>query len=352
MQKKQLHNTFSQNFGGKCKNKNAFIYKYLILVIFISGCTLLPKYKNLDSSSTITKGTYQTNWKPKDSKTEWWYATGNLTDENDNIYFYQFTIFHAVRLGAQAYATHIALSDYQTQERIFEGKIYIHQNNYNFTNDTIQVGKNIISLNNNQITMDVTSKNIQYNLVSNSTKPAVWHGKEGIISMGDPNNSSENSFYYSFTNMNTEGSLSFKNSDGEQINLKVTGNTWFDRQWGDFSERKWDWFSLRFDDGEEIMLFGFPDTGYKRATFISKDGSSKEFHDFSYEAHKFIKIKKSEVGCGWNIKIPMKEQEYTIEPLNENDINPNIVVDYWEGLCKIVNSKGENKGWAVVEVTD
>ena len=335
----------------KCARNNSFIYGYLLLIIFFSGCTLLPKYKNLDSSSTITHGTPQSDWKPKNSKSEWWYATGNLSDENGNLYFYQFTIFHTARLGAQAYATHVSFSDYQTNEHIFDDKIYFHQNNYSFTHDTIQVGSNIISLKNNQIIIDGSTKNMQYYLVSNSIKPVVWHGNDGIISMGNPGNPDENSFYYSFTNMNTEGSFSFVNKNDEQIDLKVVGTTWFDRQWGDFKERKWNWFSLRFNDGEEIMLFSFPDTGYKRATFISKDGLSEQFYNFSYEAYKYIEIKKSEVGCGWNIKIPMKEQEYTIIPLSENDINPNIIVDYWEGLCKIINKKGEFKGWAVVEVT-
>jgi len=353
MQKKLLWMNFNPSFeeGGTYKNYSAF-FKYLLVIIIITGCTLLPKYKKLDNSSTITHGSHQSEWKPKNSKSEWWYATGNLVDEKGNLYFYQFTIFHTVRLGAQAYATHIAFSDYQTNDHIFDEKIYFHQYNYSFTDDNIQVGGNIISLNDNQIIMDVSTKKLQYNLISVSTKPVVWHGQDGVISMGNPNNPSENSFYYSFTNMITTGSVSYKNKDGEQVNLRVTGSSWFDRQWGEFSERKWNWFSLRFDDGEEVMLFSFPDTGYERATFIAKDGTTSQFHDFSIVTQKLIEVKNSKVGHGWSIKIPMKEQEYTIEPLSENDKNPNMVVDYWEGLCKIVNSKGEVKGWAVVEVTE
>jgi predicted secreted hydrolase len=327
-------------------------YCYFLLVVFISGCTLLPKYKNLDSSSTVKHQTPNSNWKPKDSKTEWWYASGKLTDENGGLYFYQFTIFHTVRLGAQLYITHIAISDYQAKERFFEEKIYFPLKKYKFTHDTIQLGKNIISLKDDQIIIDVDSKNIKFNLTSTSTKPAVWHGKDGVISMGNPDKPNKNSYYYSFTNMNTTGSVSFINKKGERINLNVEGNTWFDRQWGEFAKETWDWFSLRFDDGEEVMFYSFPDTDYKTATFITKDGSAILFNDFNYNANKFIKFKKTKIGHGWCINMPFKEQEYTLEPLCENDVNSNIVHDYWEGLCKILNSNGEFMGWAVVEVTE
>ena len=311
----------------------------------------MPKYKNLDSRTAIVHQTPDSNWKPKNSKTEWWYAAGKLTDENNNIYFYQFTVFHTVRLGAQLYITHVAISDYQSKEHLFEEKIYFPHKKHNFTEDIIHLGKNIISLKNNQIVINVNSKNIKFNLVSKSIKPAVWHGNNGIISMGNPEKSNKNSFYYSFTNMNTTGSISFTNKNGESINLIVEGNTWFDRQWGEFAKETWNWFSLKFNDGEEVMLYGFPDTDYKTATYITKDGSAIQFNDFNYLPNKSIKIKKILIGHEWYIKIPIKEQEYILEPLCENDVNPNIVHNYWEGLCKILNSKGELKGWAVIEVT-
>lgn len=334
--------------------KYTFIYKYFLIVIaiIILGCGSDLKDEQSDSSSTELYGTVESNWQPKDFDTEWWYITGELEDESGKKYFYQFTIFHVLRFSTQGYVTHIAVSDYQTKEHFFEEDYYLYPHEYSFTHDTINVGTNTISLNNNQIKVNVSSENIKYEFLLNSNKPTIWHGGDGIISMGHPDNPEENSFYHSLTSLNTVGSLSFINEKDELINLKVTGKSWFDRQWGNFLEERWDWFSLRFSDGEEVMLFSFPTTGHKEATFILNDGSVKEFTDFHYDTEEYITVDGITVGYGWNIKIPMKDEEYTIVPLSQNDMNANFVVNYWEGLCKILDSKGEFKGWAVVEVTE
>ena len=187
-----------------------------------------------------------------------------------------------------------------------------------------------------------------------STKPVVLQGGDGIV--GDEDSETSNSYYYSFTNMDTQGFISFKGKWGRAgAKIYVTGKTWFDRQWGAFPATEWNWWSLRFTDGEEIMLFDLPADGYRGGTYIDKDGSATEIKDFTYTTTEYIPIpnrRKGRFGQGWSIKVPHKEQEYYIEPLYEGDIVLNPIIDYWEGLCKITNSKGEFKGWAVVEITE
>ena len=45
--------------------------------------------------------------------------------------------------------------------------------------------------------------------------------------------------------------------------VAVTGESWFDHQWGDYAfdprAFNWDWFSCRFDDGTELMGYQFRD---------------------------------------------------------------------------------------------
>ena len=93
-------------------------------------------------------------------------------------------------------------------------------------------------------------------------KPYVLHGGgTGLISQG-----AGQSHYYSATRMASRGSFG---------TTRFTGTAWFDHQWGDFattpSAQHWDWFSCRFDDRTELMLYRFRD-GHANGTFVDRSG--------------------------------------------------------------------------------
>ena len=69
--------------------------------------------------------------------------------------------------------------------------------------------------------------------------------------MGD----GRSSYYYSFTNLATAGMLTVNTTEY----TIASGRTWMDHQWGNYTVlgMKWDWFSLRLDDGSSLMLFQF-----------------------------------------------------------------------------------------------
>jgi len=76
-----------------------------------------------------------------------------------------------------------------------------------------------------------------------------------MIVMGWPEKSRERGFYYLFPGLKASGKLVYG-----QEEIPVGGTAWFDRQWGQFSETSWDWFSLCFFDGRQMMFFAFPKT--------------------------------------------------------------------------------------------
>jgi predicted secreted hydrolase len=56
------------------------------------------------------------------------------------------------------------------------------------------------------------------------------------------------------------------------------------------------------------------------------------------------------IGLGWNVTVPFKEKEYEVIPLVEDQFNQAKLSDYyWEGICKVLNSKGELVGYAIIE---
>ena len=78
----------------------------------------------------------------------------------------------------------------------------------------------------------------------------VLQGKAGY-SEKSPGNAS---FYYSYPRLTISGTLTL---DGETRN--VSGEGWFDHEWSSSVlaewQSGWDWFSLQFEDGRELMLF-------------------------------------------------------------------------------------------------
>ena len=85
-------------------------------------------------------------------------------------------------------------------------------------------------------------------LTAGATKPPALHDRDGWIDFGPAGGS----YYYSRTAMDAAGTLTL---DGED--LAVTGEAWFDHQWGDFISvggGGWDWFAVNLDDGTDLTL--------------------------------------------------------------------------------------------------
>ena len=133
--------------------------------------------------------------------------------------------------------------------------------------------------------------------------------------------------------MPTTGKVSYVNEFGKTVTLQVEGKSWLDRQWGP-ALMPWEWFSLRFFDNEEVMLFAFPNTNYQDATYID---------------------------VGWDLHMPgIKEEHYQIVPFLENQYNPvgfkafswqpANSYGYFEVMCKIINDDGTVVGYAFAEI--
>ena len=157
----------------------------------------------------------------------------------------------------------------------------------------------------------------------------------------------ETTLYYSYTNMPTDGILTL----GEK-KIHLSGHTWFDKQGGTYNiantKTHWEWFSLRFFDGEEAMLFSFPQNTppYYDGTFIKADGSSHRLNDYKLTQTKQTTFQGMKWSSGWTLCMKEKECNYTIEPVQEGHMN----FAYFEELCYIKNLSGEVVGYAFAEL--
>ncbi len=112
-----------------------------------------------------------------------------------------------------------------------------------------------------------------FGLTLNATtdRPPVLHDTVGYIDFGPAGGS----YYYSRPRMAAEGTLHL---DSETFH--VTGDAWFDHQWGDFiavGAGGWDWFAVNLADGTDLTLSLVRDTAgnYPLAygTLVRPDGS-------------------------------------------------------------------------------
>ena len=211
---------------------------------------------------------------------EWWYCTGYLSDDSGREYSFQFTIarvtVHRVRMSILM----TALSDLQTGKHYYSQRAIFFSRRLILTKDRVGLdGTAAIDFRDGKLDLSMSGPDYTLTLAMVSAKPPVWHCDNGVLRMGidDPG---QTTYYWSYTNLAASGKLVLGN-----VESKVSGKAWFDKQGGTYSIinrwTHWEWFSLRFLDDEEVMLFSFPQDDYRDGTFIDRAGKTRRLTDYS-----------------------------------------------------------------------
>ena len=298
-----------------------------------------------------------------DYRSEWWYLTGNLKDEQGRDYGIQWTLFRQgieqqitsdnPWLSPQLWLAQFAITDlargtHRQDERTSRqgpglagasgGEYWLKEWRLASQGDALFPA-----------TLKVQSKMGELNLRVSAAKPVVLQGKAGY-SEKSPGNAS---FYYSYPRLTLSGTLTL---EGETRN--VTGQGWFDHEWSSSVlaqwQSGWDWFSLQLIDGRELMLFrlrtkaGRAEPENRYGILIEQDGSSRVL------SPERIRLTPGKTWRG------PKGQDYPVEwQLKAADLNlvikarqPNQAMtgrfDYWEGAVSV---SGDASGVGYLEMT-
>jgi len=278
---------------------------------------------------------------------EWWYATGIMFDDDGNMYSYQYTLLHLAFGVVIPKVAMVALTDYKNNRHYYMQQMpnLKHPAIINEKEASVK-GVAYAKKGDTGIKISLFHPHFSMELDCDYGKGAIWHCDDGKLQMGIPDKKAT-TLYYSWTNMPTTGVL---NKDGKAI--KLHGKTWFDKQGGSYNMANmkchWEWFSLRWFDDEEAMLFTFPHNEEPEfdGTFIAKDGSYHRLNNYKIESTAVCNFKNLKWSAGWKLHIDEKEQDYTIEPIQEGHIN----FAYFEELCYIKNAAGEVVGYAFAEL--
>ncbi len=298
-----------------------------------------------------------------DFRTEWWYYTGHLQTGDGREYGYQVTFFRSGVAETRAnpsrwaaknlYLAHFAISDISRGTfRYFEriNRAGLGQAGANQKEFRVWVGDWEVAGTGTTQRIKVKDSGFGVDLALVSLKPPVIHGADGVSQKGEGRGHA--SHYYSLTRLKTEGTLT---AGGK--NFPVTGLTWMDHEFGSTQlnpdQVGWDWFSLQFEDGTELMLYiirksdGRPDP-YSAGTWVGTDGRLVRLRQPEFTVEDLERW-KSPRGKGiypikWRLRVPMLGLDVTVTPKfpdQELDTAKSTRVIYWEGA---VSAEGTMHG--------
>lgn len=275
---------------------------------------------------------------PHQAGMEWWYYNGHLKSQSGKQYSFHYTVFLLSNLMNHV-VIHASLSNHQSGEH-FTAQRRTGGNSSINTKDHFKFkqGSWIMEGGDGRDKLKVATTEFNFDLDLNSTQAPILYGKDGIISL----DIAGSSYYYSRTRMAISGTIMI---DG--VTEKVTGHSWFDHQWGDFSVGllSWDWFSLMLNNGMDLMIYQLRDKTKKPILYfgsIMQHGAAEVLtaSEFSIQPGKNWTSKKTGITypVEWTIQVPKKNINISTQSIIKNSefdarlTSHNI---YWEGAVTI-----------------
>ena len=274
---------------------------------------------------------------------EWWYTTSIVNDGHGHRYAVFFTVW-AQPLGLVARSNVVDLG----ADRIVHASEGARLGPRTAGALSLSVGTARLRFSERKpygaFSIRAGGKRDGLDLVLVPQKPYVLHGRDGVIqqSVGGPSD------YYSATRMAVIGTLTIA---GRAV--PVSGSSWLDHQWGSFGTvrkaLRWDWFSCRFADRSELMLYRFLDlqnkplSRFDTGTFVDPDGTP----------HAVPRFRVDQLGASvrppgapiaypqrWRIRVPDRSLDLSITPLARHQYLANrLVAGFWEGAARVDHGK-------------
>lgn len=299
------------------------------------------------------------------SRTEWWYATGELRAGDGRRFGYQLTLFRQglarassvpgrSRLRAdEVLAAHLAVVDISAGRLIAAERVRRAAGGLAtaaagdldaWIEDWTLVRRTGDRL---QLSAFDREREIGVALELVAQKPPVVHGASGVSQKGpEPGNASA---YMSWTRLATSGVIEFAGQRSA-----VEGESWFDHEWGTSQLGPgvvgWDWFGLRLQGGRELMLYRMRDaqgraTAFSSATLVERDGSARVFPsaecELSVLAQWTSAASHARYPSRWRLRLPAAgvELEITADVADcEIDGRASTGIIYWEGPVSVSGS--------------
>ncbi|MGO9901479.1 MAG: lipocalin-like domain-containing protein [Solirubrobacteraceae bacterium] len=281
---------------------------------------------------------------------EWWYTAGTLADAEGRDYFWFATIWS----GGGALVAKVNVVDLRA-DRVVLSREYL--SGASLVKGQTQLGVGTFRLgwrrsgSRGRWSLDApTGVGGLLQLSLSPRQPYVLNGHDGVIQQG-PGGASA---YYSDPRLAARGTLELH---GKKVS--VTGQGWFDHQWGNFGNDigalRWNWFACQFQDGSDLMLYQFLDaddrpSGYQNSTLVSRNGAVRYPERFTVvPLRPFIRPAGAlaTYPLSWRLEVPSGQIDITIAARARNQFITNqFVPSFWEGASSIISGSA---GSCIVE---
>jgi predicted secreted hydrolase len=292
--------------------------------------------------------------------TEWWYYTGNLDAEDGRHFGFQLTFFRSALAPPSTqresdwattniYMAHFTVSDVAAQQfHAFERFSRAAAGLAGASGEPFRVwledwgatGSGPEGMN---MHLRAAQDGVAIELALAADHPPALQGDRGLSQKSaTPGNAS---FYYSLTNMRTDGTLSL---GGQRYT--VSGLSWMDHEFGTGSLERgtvgWDWFGLQLGDGRALMYARARHDGgsaYAFGTLVEADGATRSLKDteVTFETLDTWRSPRTtaEYPAGWRLSIPSAGIELNVTPWQADQELP-LTITYWEGAVKLTGTAG------------
>ena len=299
---------------------------------------------------------------PHDAPIEWWYFNGMLRDDAGGEYGYHFVTFQTE--GAPGVVPHLlqaTLGDHQRSVHYAAEKGALLPEQPEARSVDAETGGWLMRAGPKGYDMrfhfDEGEGAVSLELRAVPRRDPVLHGGTGLVYMEEEAGST---YYYSRTRLHVTGWI--EDAEGRR---PVVGPGWMDHQWGEIASGRigWDWASIQFDDGADLMVavVWHPD-GRRRlsghGTYLEPDGAVTYLKgdDVSITAQGSWTSPETgvEYPMDWKVEVGSLELELELTPhLKQAESASNVLgVSYWEGAVSVSGERAGQpvSGWGFVEL--
>ena len=208
------------------------------------------------------------------------------------------------------------------------------------------------------VDLEMSVKNMQLRLKLKPITSLVTFGEKGVSKKGDDPTAS--SHYLTYPRMQSEGSMRLPNGSS----IDVEGLSWMDHEISSnqlaSNQSGWDWAGIQLKNGTSIMFYrlrladGTQDRNSVAYYMNDRGKILKSTKEFSTKILSNWKSSTTKIEYPSRIELTIDNDIYIIGPtMKDQELNTKRSggLSYWEGSCRVEDSKGKWIGNAYLELT-